>query len=67
LKLRTFLQVAEKVSPVVEHPFQGWLPYLKLVWQPSVQLLLVLSSSASFAMTEPGAGGGARVAVRVAV
>src|SRR5581483_2888681 len=49
------------MSPVVEHPFQGWLPYLKLVWQPSVQLLLVRSSSLSFAMTEPCAG------VRVAV
>jgi hypothetical protein len=34
---------------------------LKLVWQPSVQLLLVLSSWASFAMTEPGAGGAVRV------
>jgi hypothetical protein len=63
LKLRTFLQVAEKMSQVVEHPFQGWLPYLKLDWQPSVQLLLVLSSSASFAMTEPGAGGAVGVAV----
>jgi hypothetical protein len=63
LKLRTFLHVGEKVSPVEEHPFQGWLPYLKLDWQPSVQLLLVLSSWASFAMTEPGAGGGVRVAV----
>ena len=40
-----------------EHPFQGWLPYLKLVWQPSVQLLEVLSSSASLAMTDPGADG----------
>jgi len=59
--LCTFLQVAEKMSPVVEHPFQGWLPYLKLDWQPSLQLLLVRSISLSFAMTEPGAG------VRVAV
>jgi hypothetical protein len=56
LKLRTFLHVGEKVSPVEEHPFQGWLPYLKLVWQPSLQLLLVLSSWASLAMTEPCAG-----------
>jgi putative tryptophan/tyrosine transport system substrate-binding protein len=53
-----FLRVAEKMSPVVEHPFQGWLPYLKLDWQPSVQLRPVLSISASFAMTEPGAGAG---------
>jgi hypothetical protein len=34
------------------------LPYLKLVWQPSVQLLLVLSSSASFAIVEFGAADG---------
>src|ERR1700759_830111 len=61
LKLRTFLHVGEKRSPVEEHPFQGWLPYLKLDWQPSVQLLLVRSISLSFAMTEPCVG------VRVAV
>jgi hypothetical protein len=56
--LRTFLHVVDKVkSPdEPEHPFQGWLPYLKLVWQPSVQLLEVLSSSAILAMTEPDAG-----------
>jgi hypothetical protein len=56
--LRTFLHVGEKRSPVVEHPFQGWLPYLKLVWQPSVQLLLVLSISASLANVEFGAADG---------
>jgi hypothetical protein len=56
LKLRPFLHVAEKMSPVVEHPFQGWLPYLKLVWQPSVQLLEVFSSAAILAMTEPCEG-----------
>jgi hypothetical protein len=58
LKLRTFLHVVEKMSPVVEHPFQGWLPCLKLVWQPSVQLLEVRSSAASFAITESFAGAG---------
>jgi hypothetical protein len=42
----------------VEHPFQGWLPYLKLVAQPSAQLLEVLSSAASFAITESFAGAG---------
>jgi hypothetical protein len=47
-----------KFTPVVEHPFQGWLPYLKLVWQPSVQLLEVFSSAASFAITESFAGAG---------
>jgi hypothetical protein len=58
LKLRTFLHVVEnlKLASDPEHPFQGWLPYLKLVWQPSVQLLLVRSSSLSLAITEPGAG-----------
>jgi hypothetical protein len=58
LKLRTFLHVVDKVkSPDdPEHPFQGWLPYLKLVWQPSVQLLEVFSSAASLAITEPCAG-----------
>jgi hypothetical protein len=58
--LATFLHVAEKLNspPVVEHPFQGWLPYLKLVWQPSVQLLEVFSSAASFAIVESFAGGG---------
>jgi hypothetical protein len=63
--LRTFLHVAEKPNsaPDTEQPFQGWLPYLKLDMQPSAQLLLVLSSWASLAMTEPGAGGAVRVAV----
>jgi hypothetical protein len=42
----------------VEHPFQGWLPYLKLVAQPSEQLLAVLSIAASFAITESLAGTG---------
>jgi hypothetical protein len=59
--LRTFLQVGEKTGlfpEAAEHPFQGWLPYFKLVWQPSVQLLEVLSSAASLAMTEPGAADG---------
>jgi hypothetical protein len=32
------------------------LPYLKLVWQPSAQLLEVFSSAAILAITEPGAG-----------
>jgi len=55
--LRPFLHVVDKVkSPDVEHPFQGWLPYLKLVWQPSAQLLEVFSSAAILAITEPGAG-----------
>jgi hypothetical protein len=64
--LRTFLHVGEKKAFAdPEHPFQGWLPYLKLVWQPSVQLLLVRSSSLSLAMTEPGAG--VRAAVSVVV
>jgi hypothetical protein len=58
LKLRTFLHVGEKMSPDPEHPFQGALPYLKLVWQPSVQLLLVFSSWASFAIVEFGAADG---------
>jgi hypothetical protein len=59
--LRTFLHVVEKPNsaPEVEHPFQGWLPYLKLVWQPSVQLLEVFSSAANLAITEPCAGAGA--------
>jgi hypothetical protein len=58
LKLRTFLHVVDKVkSPDdPEHPFHGWLPYLKLVWQPSVQLLEVFSSAAILAITEPDAG-----------
>jgi hypothetical protein len=58
LKLRPFLHVVDKVkSPdEPEHPFQGWLPYLKLVWQPSMQLLEVFSSAAIFAITEPCAG-----------
>jgi hypothetical protein len=61
--LRTFLHVVERAKPPadVEHPFQGWLPYLKLVWQPSVQLLEVFSSLASFANTESGAGAGVGV------
>jgi hypothetical protein len=56
--LPTFLHVGEKANSaaVVEHPFQGWLPYLKLVTQPSVQLLEVLSIAAILAITEPGAG-----------
>jgi len=36
----------------------GWLPYLKLVAHPSEQLLEVLSSAASFAITESFAGAG---------
>jgi hypothetical protein len=58
--LPTFLHVGEKPNsaPVVEHPFQGWLPYLKLVAQPSAQLLEVLSIAANFAMTESFAGAG---------
>jgi hypothetical protein len=51
--------VGEKVSPDAEHPFHGELPCLKLVWQPSVQLLLVLSISASLAKVEFGAADGA--------
>jgi hypothetical protein len=64
LKLRAFLHVVDKVkSPAdTEHPFHGWLPYLKLVWQPSVQLLEVFSSAAILAITEPGAGFWADVA-----
>jgi hypothetical protein len=56
--LRTFLHVVEKTASPddPEHPFQGWLPCLKLVWQPSVQLLEVFSSAAILAITEPGAG-----------
>jgi hypothetical protein len=55
LKLSTFLHVVDKVkSPDdPEHPFQGWLPYLKLVWQPSVQLLEIFSIAASFSIVEP--------------
>jgi hypothetical protein len=58
LKLRTFLHVGEKTPPDALHPIQGALPDLKLVWQPSMQLLEVLSSSANFAIIEPFAGGG---------
>jgi hypothetical protein len=56
--LPTFLQVVDNVkSPDdPEHPFHGWLPDLKLVWQPSVQLLEVFSSAAILAITEPDAG-----------
>jgi hypothetical protein len=55
--LCTFLHVAEKgggTPPDAEHPFQGWLPYLKLVWQPSLQLLEIFSNAASFSMFVPG-------------
>jgi hypothetical protein len=52
-----FRHVVDKVvTPDPEHPFQGWLPYLKLVGQPSAQLLEVFSSAAILAMTEPCAG-----------
>jgi hypothetical protein len=55
--LRPFRHVVDKIkSDDVEHPFHGWLPYLRLVWQPSVQLLEVFSSAAILAITEPGAG-----------
>ena len=56
MKLFTFRQVGEYTPPDAEHPFQGWLPCLKLVWQPSVQLLEVLSILASLANTESDAG-----------
>src|SRR5262249_3427284 len=48
-----------KISPVVGHPFQGWLPNLKLVRQPPVQLLEAFSSSAILAITGLCAGAGA--------
>jgi len=58
LKLRAFLHVGEKTPPDALHPIQGALPDLKLVWQPSVQLLEVFSSAANFVIIEPVAGGG---------
>jgi hypothetical protein len=57
--LPAFLHVVDTIeSPAddPEHPFHGWLPYFKLVWQPSLQLLDVLSSAAILAITEPDAG-----------
>lgn len=66
-----FLQVVEKTSPDPEHPFQAWLPCLKLVAQPSAQLLLSRSSLASFAIVDSvpadgvwAAGDGRRDATR---
>lgn len=42
-------------QPDTEHPRQGALPVLKLVWQPSTQLPEMLSSFASLVMTDVGA------------
>jgi hypothetical protein len=58
MKLRTFLHMGEKTSADAEHPFQGALPCLKFVWQPSLQLLLVFSSWANFANVEFGVADG---------
>jgi hypothetical protein len=63
LKLAAFLHVVDKTKlPGAKHPIQGWLPDLKLVGQPSAQLLLALlaifSSAANLAITAPGAGSG---------
>jgi hypothetical protein len=52
------VHVGEKVEsspPEKLHPIQGALPDLKLVSQPPLQLLLALSSFASFPNTESGA------------
>jgi len=63
LKLAAFLHVVDKTKlPGEKHPTQGWLPDLKLVGQPSAQLLLALaaicSNVATLASTAPGAGCG---------
>ncbi|MBR1173374.1 hypothetical protein JQ617_05360 [Bradyrhizobium sp. KB893862 SZCCT0404] len=42
-------------QPDDEHPRQGALPVLKLVWQPSTQLPEMLSSFASLVTTDVGA------------
>lgn len=42
-------------QPDAEHPRQGALPVLKLVWQPSTQLPEMLSSFASLVVTDVGA------------
>jgi hypothetical protein len=56
LKLKAFLHVEDNAGHADdEHPIQGALPVLKLVTQPPVQLLKVLSSFASLVMTVVGA------------
>lgn len=51
-----FLHVDDNAGqPEDEHPRQGALPVLKLVWQPSTQLPEIPSRLASFAMTDVGA------------
>jgi hypothetical protein len=51
-----FLHVDDNAGqPEDEHPRQGALPVLKLVWQPSTQLPEIRSRLASFAMTDVGA------------
>jgi len=63
LKPAAFLHVVDKTKlPGEKHPTQGWLLDLKLVGQPSAQLLLALaamfSNVANLAITAPGAGFG---------
>jgi hypothetical protein len=47
--------VAEYTPPVALQPTQGWLPVLKLDWQPPTQLFVLAASWASFATSEFGA------------
>jgi hypothetical protein len=56
LKLPTFRHVVDSAGqPVPLQPFQGALPVLKLVAQPSTQLRLIRANLASFAESESGA------------
>jgi hypothetical protein len=55
LKLPTFLHVVDSAGQAdTLHPFQGALPVLKLVEQPSMQLVFILSSLAILAKSESG-------------
>lgn len=58
-----FLQVDEYMPLDPEHPCHGSLPYLKLVTQPPTQLPVAAASLASFAETDPVAGGACVVCV----
>jgi hypothetical protein len=61
LKLPVFRHVDDNMPLEPEHPCQGALPVLKLVWQPPAQLLVAFASLASFAVTDSGAADGTSV------